>query len=134
MAYADDFLIVAHLHVPEAGVYSVEIARVVTEIVDVETLVAPEPPDPELLEDPDFTPPAPELVMVPTAVTYTTDYETIYFADHDPHWFEGDERRPDEDIVAEQRSIVRDALNARELSPPEAPTAAIPLPGAGDAL
>lgn len=75
-----------------------------------------------------------ETVSMPEQILGHTDVLDYVFDADDPRWFDQDgNRRPHEDVAAEQRQIVKDALEAaaQNATAPEPPS---PMPGVGQEL
>lgn len=78
-----------------------------------------------------------EMVAVERVETIITDIEEVVWVAADKRWFdEHGQRRPHEDVAAEQRDIVRAGLDqrARDAEQAPQPEEPQPLPGAGEAL
>jgi hypothetical protein len=104
------YVVIDHHHDPDAGVYRLVIGREVTDDVPVE-----DPPE--------------EGPFTETKVIGHDDVRDFVFADTDERW----QGRSDEDIAADQRALVLEAVTS-PVDEVIADAAVTGMPGVGEAL
>jgi hypothetical protein len=97
-----DYVILSHVHDSSAGRYEITIGHRITEIAQVETLVAAEP-------DGDGEQPDPTIELVDEEVEFIVAEETVVFADDDPQWLRDGQRLSDDEVIEIQVAAILEA-------------------------